>query len=84
MSTCPTRDCPYVGGPDFSIGNPCRCVGTRCEVCEGSGEIVKNDHGGDPEWEYSVPCPECSEVRREYDSWPGWMKRCCHVSSGGV
>lgn len=24
--TCPREGCPYVGGPDFSIGNPCRCA----------------------------------------------------------
>jgi hypothetical protein len=22
---CPKDGCPYVNGPDFSIGNPCRC-----------------------------------------------------------
>jgi hypothetical protein len=22
---CPKEGCPYVDGPDFSIGNPCRC-----------------------------------------------------------
>lgn len=26
-SACPREGCPYVGGPDFSIGNPCRCNG---------------------------------------------------------
>jgi hypothetical protein len=24
-SACPRDGCPYVDGPDFGIGNPCRC-----------------------------------------------------------
>jgi hypothetical protein len=31
-----------------------------CEVCHGSGEIVFNKQGGDPAYDESKPCPECS------------------------
>jgi predicted Rossmann fold nucleotide-binding protein DprA/Smf involved in DNA uptake len=34
-----------------------------CDVCHGSGEIVFNKHGGDPAYDQSKPCPECSAQR---------------------
>lgn len=30
-----------------------------CERCHGSGEIVFNEHGGDPAYDDSKPCAEC-------------------------
>lgn len=34
----------------------------QCERCRGAGELARNDHGGDPEWDYAIPCPECAIV----------------------
>ena len=57
---------------ESELGNEmCRCGWSRashqCHLCQGSGEIVKNDHFGDPEWEYSIPCPECSTREHGWD-----------------
>ncbi len=32
----------------------------RCPDCDGSGEHVHNDHNGDPQWDYAVPCAACN------------------------
>lgn len=35
----------------------------ECARCGGSAEIVVNDHGDDPEFDYCQPCNECEDIR---------------------
>lgn len=36
----------------------------ECWKCGGAGELSGNDHGGDPEWDYATPCPECAPLEK--------------------
>jgi len=35
---------------------------SECANCGGSGELIKNDRGGDPDHDYDEPCSECKDI----------------------
>ena len=40
---------------------------SECAECHGAGEIIRNDHNGDPEYDHGEPCGACEDIHALID-----------------